>query len=272
GSYDGRFLLDGSECRFDRVLAAEAAGVVMIPQELAVVGELSVAENMFLNAWPLSHGLIDWDELHDRTRRTIERLGMHVPFDAPMKRLSAAQQQMVLIAKALSKDVRLLVLDEPTSSLSVAETATLFDRLRRLRAQGITALYISHKIDEVMEIADPVTVLRDGRWVGTRPIAGLAGADLVAMMVGRTIAQMYPRVERRPGPPALTIRGLTAFHPEATGTAILADIDLQLHEGEIVGLYGLVGSGRTELLSAIFGAWPASLPFDQFTVPALPPP
>jgi ABC-type sugar transport system ATPase subunit len=266
GSYDGALFVEDRECRFSRVLDAEAAGIVMIPQELAVVGELSVAENMFLNAWPGRRGLIDWDELYDRTRRNIERLGIHVPFAAPMKSLSAAQQQMVLIAKALAKEVRILLLDEPTSSLSAAETERLFDRLRHLKAQGITALYISHKIDEVMAIADQVTVLRDGRWVGTRPTAAIDAAELVTLMVGRTISQMYPRVVRRPGRSAMRIRGLDVFDPEAPESRVLSAIDLEVHEGEIVGIYGLIGSGRTELLTALFGAWPGRISYDELTV------
>ncbi len=266
GSYEGAFRIDGTECRFGRVLDAEAAGVVMIPQELAVVGELSVAENMFLNAWPAHRGVIDWDALYDRTRRNIERLGLKVPFDAPMKTLSAAQQQMVLIAKALSKDVRILVLDEPTSSLSTAETDRLFDRLRLLKAQGITSLYISHKIEEVMEITDRVTVLRDGCHVETRPTASLKPAELVTMMVGRSISQMYPRTERQPGETVLRARGLNVSDPERPERRVLSDIDLDIRAGEIVGLYGLVGSGRTELLTALFGAWPGRVDFAELTV------
>jgi D-xylose transport system ATP-binding protein len=238
----------------------------MIPQELAVVGELSVAENMFLNAWPGRGGVVDWARLHDDARRNIERLGLKVPFAAPMKSLSAAQQQMVLIAKALSKDVRILVLDEPTSSLSSAETETLFDRLRALKAQGITALYISHKIEEVMAISDRVTVLRDGRFVGTRPTAGLNPSELVSMMVGRPISQMYPRVARTPGPPVLSVRGLSSFDAAQPDRAVLRGVDLDVHAGEIVGLYGLVGAGRTELLTALFGAWPGRVTFDRYDV------
>jgi D-xylose transport system ATP-binding protein len=266
GSFAGGFSVDGAPCRFADVRAAEAAGIVMIPQELAVVGELSVAENMFLNAWPGRGGLVDWARLHDDARRNIERLGLKVPFAAPMKSLSAAQQQMVLIAKALSKDVRILVLDEPTSSLSSAETETLFDRLRALKAQGITALYISHKIEEVMAISDRVTVLRDGRFVGTRPTSGLNPSELVSMMVGRPISQMYPRVARTPGPPVLSVRGLSSFDAAQPDRAVLSGVDLDIHAGEIVGLYGLVGAGRTELLTALFGAWPGRVTFDRYDV------
>src|SRR5262249_10332469 len=139
-----------------------------------------------------------------------------------------------------------------------------------LKAQGITALYISHKIDEVMEIADGVTVLRDGRWVATRPTADLPAAELVTMMVGRTISQMYPRQERMPGATALQVRGLTAFHPEDEASEVLSAIDLDVREGEIVGIYGLMGSGRTELLSTLFGAWEGRLRFDAFTVGGAP--
>ncbi|MEQ8964854.1 MAG: sugar ABC transporter ATP-binding protein [Azospirillaceae bacterium] len=273
GSYEGRFLLDGRECRFARVLDAEAAGIVMIPQELAVVSELSVAENMFLNAWPGRRGLIDWEGLHDATRRALDDLGLDVAFDAKMKTLSAAQQQMVLIAKALAKNVRLLVLDEPTSSLSVTESDRLFDRLDRLRARGITALYISHKIDEVMAVADAATVLRDGCFVATRQREDLTAGDLVSLMVGRSIEQMYPRVERTPGAVALSVEGLTTHPPhvpETPDTAVLRDIDLAIRHGEILGLYGLVGAGRTELLTTLFGAWPGPVRFRSYAVDGRP--
>jgi D-xylose transport system ATP-binding protein len=270
GSYEGSITLDGRPARFHNVREAEAAGVVMIPQELAVVGELTVAENMFLNAWPARGGVIDWTRLYDEARRTIERLGIHVPFDAPMKSLSAAQQQMVLIAKALQKNVRVLVLDEPTSSLSAHETDILFDRLRHLRAAGITALYISHKIDEVKEITDTVTVLRDGQYVGTQPTSALSGADIVTMMVGRTISQMYPRTEREPGQPRLTVRGFTLYDPASSERPVVRDVNLEARAGEIVGIYGLMGSGRTELLTGLFGAWPGRWQAERFEVSGKP--
>ncbi len=273
GSFQGTVSIEGSECRFDNVLDAEAAGIVMIPQELAVVGELSVAENMFLNAWPSRRGLVDWDSLYDLTRANLDRLGITVGFDTPMKLLSAAQQQMVLIAKALSKNVRVLVLDEPTSSLSAVEAERLFERLSQLRREGVTALYISHKIDEVMAISDSVTVLRDGMWVGTRPTSELEPADIVAMMVGRSIAQMYPRVEREPQESALSIEGLRTYRERVDDEPVLKNISFEARRGEILGIYGLMGSGRTELLTALFGAWNGPIRFDRFEIagkPAVP--
>ena len=266
GDYEGEVTLDGSPVRFANVREAEAAGIVMIPQELAVVGELTVAENMFLNAWPARRGVVDWSQLYDDARQTIARLGIHVPFDAPMRSLSAAQQQMVLIAKALSKDVRVLVLDEPTSSLSAAETEILFDRLRHLRDSGITALYISHKIEEVKDISDTVTVLRDGRYVGTEPTDSLTPSEIVTMMVGRTISQMYPREERTPGTARLSVRKLTLYDPADSQKRVVDGADIDAHEGEIVGIYGLMGSGRTELLTGLFGAWDGHFDVEQFEV------
>ncbi len=266
GAFEGTISLDGRPARFLSIREAEAAGVVMIPQELAVLGELSVAENMFLNAWPSRRGVIDWTQLYEDARRTVAQLGIHVPFDAPMKSLSAAQQQMVLIAKALSKDVRVLVLDEPTSSLSAAETDILFDRLRHLRATGITAVYISHKIDEVKEISDTVTVLRDGRLVGTETTRTLGASDIVTMMVGRSISQMYPRAARTPGAPRLAVRGLTLYDPADSRRAVVKAADIEARAGEIVGIYGLMGSGRTELLTGLFGGWPGRFKADRFEV------
>ena len=269
GQYDGSFSIDGKPCRFASIGQAEEGGVALIPQELAVIGDMTVAENLFLNAWPSRFGVIDWDLLHNETRRHLDSIGLQVAFDAPMKSLSAAQQQMVLIAKALSKNARILVFDEPTSSLSLAETDVLFDRIRDLRGRGITALYISHKLDEIIAISDSTTVLRDGRFVLTEPTSTLTPDAIASHMVGRQMSSMYPRTTKTPGETALQVRGLRAYPadlPETEQNARLHGIDLAARRGEILGIYGLVGAGRTELLLSLFGAWPGKVTFDAFTV------
>jgi len=269
GQYDGTFSMDGKACRFASVGQAEEGGIALIPQELAVIGDMTVAENLFLNAWPNRWGVVDWELLHNETRRHLDAIGLPVSFDTPMKSLSAAQQQMVLIAKALSKNARILVFDEPTSSLSLAETEVLFARIRELRARGITSLYISHKLDEIIAISDATTVLRDGRFVVTRPTDELTPDAIASHMVGRQMSSMYPRTERALGDTALDVRGLRAYpagQPESERRPVLHGVDLAVKRGEILGIYGLVGAGRTELLLSLFGAWPGRVTYDAFTV------
>jgi D-xylose transport system ATP-binding protein len=213
--------------------------------------------------------VIDWELLHNETKRHLDVIGLSVPFDTKMKALSAAQQQMVLIAKALSKNARILVFDEPTSSLSLNETQVLFERIRELRARGITALYISHKLDEIIAISDSTTVLRDGRFVLTKPTSELTPDGIASHMVGRQMSSMYPRTTKSVGDTALRIRGLKAFRDDVADTErsiVLRGIDLEAKRGEILGIYGLVGAGRTELLLSLFGAWPGKITYDEFTV------
>ena len=255
GDYQGDVLVEGQVCEFDNIMDAEALGVVMIPQELNVISELSVAENMFLNVWPGSGGLISWDELRQQASEMIDSLGIGVDPDTPIKELSAAKQQLTLIAKALSKNVRILILDEPTSSLTDAEIDILFNRLQLLKSRGITSIFISHKIAEVMRISDRVTVLRDGEKVATENKSDLKSEDIVRMMVGRSISQMYPREERDTGEVMLEVRGMTLYHPEIPDTVVVKDASFEVKAGEIVGLFGLMGAGRTELLAGVFGAW-----------------
>jgi D-xylose transport system ATP-binding protein len=259
GSFAGEFSIEGKACHFKTSLEAEAAGIVMIPQELAVVSELSVAENMFLNAWPTSWGTISWPRLYQRAKEMIEKLRIDVDPLVPIKKLGAAKQQLVLIAKALSKNVKLLILDEPTSSLSESEQEILFDRLRQLRAHGITSLYISHKLEEVLKISDRVTVLRDGKLVGTWNTADLTREEIIRLMVGRSITQMYPRELRSAGSIALEVDELTLFHPDLKEIKIVDRASFSVRAGEILGIYGLMGSGRTELMQGIFGAWPGKV-------------
>jgi D-xylose transport system ATP-binding protein len=255
GDYEGRILVEDHECQFGSILDAETLGVVMIPQELAIVKELSIAENMFLNVWPGSLGFISWDDLRQQASEMIESLGIDVDPDTPIREVSAAKQQLTLIAKALSKSVRILILDEPTSSLTEAEIDVLFDRLRLLKERGITSIFISHKIEEVMKISDRVTVLRDGQKVATEKQTDLKSEDIVRMMVGRSISQMYPREERTPGEVMLEVRGLTLYDPIVPDSVVVKDASFEVRSGEILGLSGLMGAGRSELLTGIFGAW-----------------
>lgn len=256
GSYGGDFLLEGQEQHYPNVTAAERAGVVMIPQELLVMPHLTVAENMFLNNLPTDGVSVNWSRLYSETHRMLDDLHIRVKPFTEMRHLTAGQAQLVLIAKALLKPLRVLILDESAASLPSADVELLFRNMRKLKAQGITCVYITHKIAEVMEVADWVTVLRDGRLIDSKPISGYTEESIVSRMVGREITEMYPREIRECGPAALEVRNLTLLHPQDTERTVVKDVSFTVHEGEIVGMYGLIGAGRTELVKGIFGAYP----------------
>lgn len=256
GSYSGQVLIADQEHRFASVNDAEKAGVVMIPQELVIAPHRSVAENMFLNNLPHRRFVVDWRELYRDTQRMLDEMHVDVSPTTAMRRLSAGQQQLVLIAKALLRTPRVLILDESAASLPRADVALLFQNMRRLKEQGITCVYISHKIAEVIEIADRVSVLRDGQFVGCESCSDMTEKSIAALMIGREITQMYPREERSPGEPALEVRNLTLLHPQDRSRCVVSNASFVVRKGEIVGVYGLIGSGRTEMVKGVFGAWP----------------
>jgi ABC-type sugar transport system ATPase subunit len=226
---------------------AERLGIRLIHQELSLAPNLSVAENIFLGREPARFGFIDWRRLCADAERLRDSLGLAELGDVrvPVRNLNVAQQQLVEIARALSVHARILVLDEPTASLSAAETAALFAKLRALRAAGTGIIYISHRLDELADLADRITVLRDGRSIGTQERARLKVSELIRWMVGREIKDHYPRPPHQPGSIALVVRDLHA--PGVNG------VSFALRAGEVLGLAGLVGAGRTELAQALFG-------------------
>ncbi|MBY5990014.1 sugar ABC transporter ATP-binding protein [Roseovarius atlanticus] len=231
---------------------ARDAGIHIIHQELALFPELTVAENILIDHQPRGAlGLISQRTRMRRAREVLDMLGVDIDPAARVDDLPLADQQMVEIAKALVGDLRLLILDEPTAVISGREVDLLFDRMRHLRAQGIGIVYISHRLEEIFEIADRVTVLKDGQVVGTRPVAELSRDQMISMMVGREITGIYPPKAARPpvGDPVLRIRGL------ASGQRV-RDVSIELRAGEIVGMAGMVGSGRTEVADAVFGVGP----------------
>lgn len=243
----GRVLVDGTPVTLSGAHAAERLGIATIHQELNLVDSLSVAENVMLGRLPTRLGLVDRRELRRRARAALDLVSLDVDVDAPVGTLGIAQQQLVEIAKSLSLDARILILDEPTAALTGHEIAVLFSVIRRLRERGVGMLFISHHLDEIAEIGDAVTVLRDGRVVAEVP-ATAPEAELVRLMVGRDIDDQYPK-----GPPpgddapvVLRVDGLSA--------TTFRDVSLSVRAGEVLGIAGLVGSGRTEVLRAIAGA------------------
>ncbi|MGJ7546672.1 sugar ABC transporter ATP-binding protein [Variovorax sp. LT1R16] len=244
----GRMLLDGQPFAPGSRREAERLGVRMVMQELGLVTTLSVAENLLLDRLPHQAGWVRRGRLHELAAQQLAKIGMaHLDPATPVARLGIGQQQMVEIARNLQDDTRVLVLDEPTAMLTPRETAHLFEQIDRLKARGVAIVYVSHRLEELQRIADRVAVLRDGRLVDVRPMAGVREAELVQRMVGRAVHEHEGRARRVAGPVLLSARGLGRAQA-------VRDVDLDLHAGEVMGLAGLVGSGRTELVRLLFGA------------------
>jgi rhamnose transport system ATP-binding protein len=243
----GRMELDGAEVTFAGPADARAAGIAVIYQEPTLFPDLSVAENIFIGRQPL-RGLrrIDPAAIRARTTELFTRLGVHLDPDRPARGLSIADQQLVEIAKALSFDARVLVMDEPTAALSGVEVKRLFSVVRSLRDSGAAVLFISHRFDEVFALCQRITVMRDGRWVSTDPAAELTVDQLVRRMVGREVSTLFPKLAAEVGEPRLEVRGLTRH-------GVFEDVSFTVRAGEIVALAGLVGAGRSEVIRAVFG-------------------
>ncbi|GHV25888.1 galactose/methyl galactoside import ATP-binding protein MglA [Spirochaetia bacterium] len=245
----GKIILKGNECRFNSAADAMDAGVSMIHQELSNVPERSVAQNIWLGREPLNGlHLIDHQKMIRDTRELLK--GLNFDFDpaAKMSSLSISQQQGCEIAKAVSYKASIVVMDEPTSSLTENEVAHLFEIIRNLRSQGVAIIYISHKMEEIFQIADTVTVMRDGKGIGTYPVSEIDNNRLITLMVGRDLTNRFPPVESVIGGVCLEVKNLSAANPRS-----FKNISFKLHKGEILGLGGLVGAQRTELVEAIFG-------------------
>jgi ABC-type sugar transport system ATPase subunit len=249
----GEIAVDDARVDFHSPLDAQRAGIATIYQELLLFPELSVAENIFVGHGPRrAWGVIDWSALRARAGEILASLEIHdLDLDAPVGGLSVGNRQRVEIAKALSQSARILIMDEPTAALTQADVERLFAIVRRLRERGVGIVYISHRLAEVFELADRVTVLRDGGWVATREVAETSEGELIALMVGRTIDQLFPKVEVPIGPPVLELEGLSR-------AGLVENVSLTLRAGEIVGLAGLVGAGRSELAQTVFGITPAT--------------
>ncbi len=258
-AYQGDIFVRGERRRFRSTREAMDAGIAIIHQELNLIPELTVAENIFLDRQPTNAlGFINWRKLNSDTEALFRELGISgiAPTDR-VKHIAVGKQQMVEIAKALSRRARILILDEPTSALTDNEAAELFKVIRKLRQDGVCMCYISHKMEEIAQIADRVVVLRDGRTVGQpAAIADITLDQIIARMVGRELSDMYPKSARRRGGEILTVRNLSVDHPVLTGEKKVKGVSFSSHRGEILGICGLMGSGRSTLVSAIFGAFP----------------
>jgi ABC-type sugar transport system ATPase subunit len=258
GTYQGQILIDGQIQSFNGIKESEASGVAVIYQELALVKFMNVAENIFLgNEVKDERGVINWHKTYAKARDLLSEVHLDIPPTTKIINMGIGAQQLTEIAKALSKDTRILVLDEPTAALNESESANLLGIIRKLKEKGVTCIYISHKLEEVLEIADSVTVLRDGHTIETRDATKekITEDQIISMMVGRTLTQRFPRVEHKAGDTIMKVSNWTVPHPDIPGKNIIDNVSFEIKKGEILGLAGLMGAGRTELAMSLFGAF-----------------
>jgi ABC-type sugar transport system ATPase subunit len=254
GTYGGEILVKGEVQQFNHVRQAETAGIAVVFQELSLVKDLTVGENIFLGREPNRFGFVRWDELYRQAGKLLGDLHLAIDPRTPVGHLGIGQQQLVEIAKALSQDARILVLDEPTAALTDTEVETLFHILDRLRARNVGMVYISHKLEEVFRLSNRITVLRDGRTVGTEATAALDQARVISRMVGREVGDIFPKTEHAPGETVFEARNITVEDPNVRGKLLVDRVSFAVSRGEVLGVAGLMGAGRSDLLTAIFGA------------------
>ena len=255
--YDGQITLDGREVTFTNPKEAQNNGIAIIHQELNLIPYLSVAENIFLGREFINRlGLIDYKGMYGETKKLLERLDLHINPRIQVSSLRIGQQQIVEIAHALSLDARIVIMDEPTSAISEHEIKVLFDLIRSLKAQGVAIVYITHKLDELFQIADSVTVLRDGKLVGFRSLENVTHDDIVRMMVGRALSDFFVKSGVAQSEEVLSVRDMCLAHPRRQGDYVVDHVSFTVKAGEVLGLFGLMGAGRTELLETMFGLHP----------------
>jgi D-xylose transport system ATP-binding protein len=256
GSYDGEIVINGEVQHFKHIKDAEKAGIAIIYQELALVKDLSIGENLFLGNEPSRFGIIQWDQIYQETEHWLQEVGLKgIRPDHITGTLGIGQQQLVEIAKALSKNASILILDEPTAALTEQEVGILLNILKEFKKLGVTCIYISHKLNEVFEIADTVTILRDGQTIATHRTSELTEDRVISLMVGRELKERFPRVEAKPGKVILSVKDYTVWNPDLRGSKVIDNVSFELRQGEILGISGLVGAGRSELVLSLFGAY-----------------
>lgn len=252
--YEGEIWINGKREEFSCISDAERCGIEMVYQELNMILVASVAENLYVGNLPGNGAFVDWKKLYADTRKILESVDMgHIDPRTPAGMLNSGQLQMLAIMRAVIKKPKIIVLDEPTSSLTDNETETLFRMIRQLKKSGVATLFITHKLDEVYRMADRVTVMRDGAFISVNLISDVTENDLVEQMVGRKVENQYPKIHVDQGEEILRVEHLSVPHPNIKGKNIVDDIGFTLHKGEILGFGGLVGAGRSESFSAIFG-------------------
>ena len=253
GTYEGEIIYDGAPLICRNIRDSENKGIIIIHQELALVPLLSIAENLFLGNEVAKRGIINWPHAYQKTESLLRKVGLNEAPDTPVEKLGVGKQQLIEIAKALAKDVRLLILDEPTAALQENDSQKLLDLLLELKSQGITSILISHKLNEISRVADRITILRDGATVSTLTAAEISEDRIIRDMVGRDMAHRFP--DRTPdiGDVLLDVQGWNVRHPDQKDRQMIRDVSFNVRKGEIVGIAGLMGTGRTELAMSLFG-------------------
>ncbi|MCC5911399.1 MAG: xylose ABC transporter ATP-binding protein [Clostridiaceae bacterium] len=256
GSYEGKIIINGEVQRFNTTKDSEVAGVGIIYQELTLVKQMNICENIFLGNEFQKYGVIDWNHAMAKTQELLKEVGLTTNPATKIINLGIGRQQLVEIAKALSKNVNILILDEPTAALNEADSDNLLEIIKKLKDEGISCIYISHKLKEVKAIADTITIIRDGKTIETFENDDKINQNrIITGMVGREITQLFPRVEHTPGEVVLDVKDWTVYNPELPDKKEINNVSFQARKGEILGIAGLMGSGRTELMMSIFGAY-----------------
>ena len=255
GSYEGEIVYQGQRCEFHKIKDSESRGIVIIHQELALVPYLTIGENMFLGNERGKKARIDWDETYNKADELLRMVGLNESSRTLIKDIGVGKQQLVEIAKALAKNVKLLILDEPTASLNETDSQKLLDLMLEFKSQGMTCIIISHKLNEVSYVADKITVIRDGSTIETlvKGVDDFSEERIIKGMVGRELTDWFPRREPKIGDVSMEVRDWTVFHPLYEGRKVCDRVNINVRRGEVVGISGLMGAGRTELAMSIFG-------------------
>ncbi len=255
GEYTGDIVLKGSTCKFNHIKDSENKGIVIIHQELALVPYLSIGENMFLGNERGSYFNINWDEAYTKADSLLKMVGLHESSRTLIKDIGVGKQQLVEIAKALAKNVKLLILDEPTASLNENDSKKLLDLLLDFKKQGMTSIIISHKINEISYVSDRITIIRDGAVIRTldKKINKFTDDEIISGMVGRSLVDRFPKRKHNIGEKTFEVRNWNVFHPLFEGRKVVDNVSFNLRKGEVVGISGLMGAGRTELAMSLFG-------------------
>jgi len=255
GTYSGDIIFNGDLCEFKDIKGSEHLGIVIIHQELALIPTLSIAENIFLGNERSKNGVVDWNETKRRTIELLKKVGLNESPDTIISTIGVGKQQLVEIAKALSKEVKLLILDEPTAALNEADSDNLLKLIDGLKSHGITSIMISHKLNEIKKISDSITIIRDGATIETLDTLkdNITEDRIIKGMVGRDLVNRYPSREPKIGDTIFEVKNWNVYHPSMSERKVSDNININVHKGEVVGIAGLMGAGRTELAMSIFG-------------------
>ena len=257
GTYSGDIVMDGKVCEFRDIKHSEKAGIVIIHQELALSPYLSIAENIFIGNEKARAKVVDWDKTREEALKLMRKLGLEENPNTPINKLGVGKQQIVEIAKALAKDVKLLILDEPTAALNEKDSDNLLQLLIELKKHGISSVLISHKLNEVSKVSDAITIIRDGRVIETLDVAGqkISEDRIIRGMVGREITDRFPKRTSKIGNVVFEVKDWNVYHPDDKERKVIDGVSFKVHAGEVVGLVGLMGAGRTELAMSLFGKY-----------------